>query len=46
MKCDEITITVTLLFAIEQIIKKFVELMNATFQALKKVNFKASATLY
>ena len=35
MKSNELTIIVTLLFAIEQIIKKFVELMNATFQAFE-----------
>lgn len=40
MKADEITITVTLLFAIEQIIKKFVELMNATFQAFEEGKYQ------
>lgn len=36
MKCDELTITVTLLITLEQIIKKFVELMTATFQAFEE----------
>ena len=40
MKCDELTITVTLLITIEQIIKKFVELMTATFQAFEKGKFQ------
>ena len=40
MKCDELTITVTLLFTIEAIIKKFVELMTATFQAFEKGKFQ------
>lgn len=40
MKCDELTITVTLLITIEQIIKKFVELMTATFQAFEKGEFQ------
>jgi len=40
MKCDEVTITVTLLITIEQIIKKFVELMTATFQAFEKGKFQ------
>lgn len=40
MKCDQLTITVTLLITIEQIIKKFVELMTATFQAFEKGKFQ------
>ena len=40
MKCDELTITVTLLITIEQILKKFVELMNATFQAFEEGKFQ------
>lgn len=40
MKCNELTIIVTLLFAIEQIIKKFVELMNATFQAFEEGKYQ------
>ena len=40
MKCNEVTIIVTLLFAIEQIIKKFVELMNATFQAFEEGKYQ------
>ena len=40
MKCDELTITVTLLITIEQIIKKFVELMTATFQAFEEGKFQ------
>ena len=35
MKSDEITITVTLLFAIEMIIKSFLGLLNGTFQAFR-----------
>ncbi|MBQ6511875.1 oligosaccharide flippase family protein [Methanobrevibacter sp.] len=40
MKSNEITIIVTLLFAIEQIIKKFVELLNATFQAFEEGKYQ------
>ena len=40
MKCDELTITVTLLITIEQILKKFVELLNATFQAFEEGKFQ------
>ena len=40
MKADELTIIVTLLFTIEQIIKKFVELMNATFQAFEEGKYQ------
>ncbi len=40
MKSNEITIIITLLFAIEQIIKKFVELMNATFQAFEEGKYQ------
>lgn len=40
MKCNELTITVTLIITIEQIIKKFVELMNATFQAFEEGKFQ------
>ena len=40
MKCDQLTITVTLLITIEQIIKKFVELMTATFQAFEEGKFQ------
>lgn len=40
MKSNETTIIVTLLFAIEQIIKKFVELMNATFQAFEEGKYQ------
>lgn len=40
MNCDELTLTVTLLFTIEQIIKKFVELMTATFQAFEEGKYQ------
>ncbi len=40
LKADELTIIITLLFAIEQIIKKFVELMNATFQAFEEGKYQ------
>ena len=40
MKCDQLTITVTLLITIEQIIKKFVELMTSTFQAFEEGKFQ------
>ena len=40
MKAPEITIIVTLLFAIEQIIKKFVELMSAVFQAYEEGKYQ------
>ena len=45
MKCDELTITVTLLFAIEHIIKKFVELLNATFQAFEEGKFQGISNI-
>ena len=40
MNADKLTIIVTLLFAIEQIIKKFVELMNASFQAFEEGKYQ------
>ena len=40
INANEITIIVTLLFTIEQIIKKFVELMNATFQAFEEGKYQ------
>lgn len=40
MKVDELTLTVTLLFTIEQIIKRFVELMNASFQAFEEGKYQ------
>ena len=41
MKVDELTLTVTLLFTIEQIIKRFVELMNASFQAFEEGKYQS-----
>ena len=40
MKVDELTLTVTLLFAIEQIIKKFFDFMNSTFQAFEEGKYQ------
>lgn len=40
MKSDEITITVTLLFAIEMIIKSFLGLLNGTFQAFEEGKYQ------
>ena len=40
MKVDELTLTVTILFTIEQIIKRFVELMNASFQAFEEGKYQ------
>ena len=40
MKVDMLTLTVTLLFAIEQIIRKFFELMNSTFQAFEEGKYQ------
>ncbi len=40
MHADELTIIVTLLFTIEQIIKKFVELMDSTFQAFEEGKYQ------
>ena len=40
MKSNELTITVTLLFAIEMIIKKFLDLMNGTFQAFEEGKYQ------
>lgn len=40
MHADELTIIVTLLFTIEQIIKKFIELMNASFQAFEEGKYQ------
>ena len=45
MGCDELTITVTLLFTIEQIIKKFVELINATFQSFEEGKFQGISNI-
>lgn len=45
MKCDELTITVTLLFTIEQIIKKFLELMTATFQSFEEGKFQGISNI-
>lgn len=40
MKCDEITITVTLLFTIEMIIKSFIGLLNGSFQAFEEGKYQ------
>ncbi len=40
LKCDELTITVTLLFTLEMIIKSFVNLMNGGFQAFEKGKYQ------
>lgn len=40
LKVDELTLTVTLLFAIEQVIKKFFDFMNATFQAFEEGKYQ------
>ena len=40
MKCDELTITVTLLFTLEMIIKSYINLMNGAFQAFEKGKYQ------
>ena len=40
MKTDELTLTVTLLFAIEMIIKSFTNLFNGTFQAFEEGKYQ------
>ena len=40
MKCNELTITVTLLFTIEIIIKTFIGLINGTFQAFEEGKYQ------
>lgn len=40
MKCDEVTIIVTLLFVIETIIKTFINLLNGVFQAFEKTKYQ------
>ena len=46
MKSDEITITVTLVFSIEMILKSFIGLLNGTFQAFKEGNAKVLEIYY
>ena len=45
MNKDELTIIITLLFTLEQIIKKFVELMNATFQAFEEGKYQGISNI-
>ena len=40
LKADELTITVTLLFAIEMIIKSFISLLNGSFQAFEEGKYQ------
>ena len=40
MKTDELTLTVTLLFAIEMIIKSFISLLNGSFQAFEEGKYQ------
>ena len=40
MKCDELTITVTLLFTIEVAIRSFISLMNGAFQAFEQGKYQ------
>lgn len=40
MKTDELTLTVTLLFAIEMIIKSFIYLLNGSFQAFEEGKYQ------
>ena len=40
MKTDELTLTVTLLFAIEMIIKSFINLLNGSFQAFEEGKYQ------
>ena len=40
LKCDELTIIVTLLFTLEMIIKSFINLMNGGFQAFEKGKYQ------
>ena len=45
MNKNELTILITLLFTIEQIIKKFVELMTATFQAFEEGKYQGISNI-
>ena len=40
MKCNELTITITLLFSIEMIIKSFIGLFNGSFQAFEEGKYQ------
>ena len=40
MKCNEVVITVTLLFTIEMIIKSYINLFNGSFQAFEKAKYQ------
>ena len=40
LKCEEVTIVVTLLFTIEMIFKSFINLMNGAFQAFEKGKYQ------
>ena len=40
MKCNELTIKITLLFAIEMIIKSFINLLNGSFQAFEEGKYQ------
>ena len=40
LKCDELTITITLLFTIEMIIKSFIGLLNGSFQAFEEGKYQ------
>ena len=43
MKCNEITITITLLFVIEMIIKSLIALLHGTFQAFEEGKYQGIA---
>jgi O-antigen/teichoic acid export membrane protein len=45
MKSDELTITITLLFLIEMIIKSILDLMNGCFQAYEKGKYQGIANI-
>lgn len=40
LNCDELTITVTLLFTLEMIIKSFINIINGAFQAFEKGKYQ------
>jgi len=40
LQCDEVTITITLLFTLEMIIKSFINIMNGAFQAFEKGKYQ------
>lgn len=45
MKCDEMTITVSLLFLLNSVFQTFTGLINGTFQAFEKIKYQGIGTI-